>query len=81
MSMSIDTATIQRVGSLAKLLGKSKKTILEDAIRYYSEKVESQRTLDVLSHTFWAWQREESVQETIRRIKETMRRAQERYKK
>ena len=81
MSTRIDEAVIRHIGMLAKRLGTSKKAILENAVRYYAEKIEAEQGFDVLTHTFGSWQRDKSAAETVRTIKETMRKSQERYKR
>lgn len=80
MSTRMDEAVIQRVGLLAKKLGTSKKAVLENAVRYYAEKIEAEKGFDVLTHTFGSWQRDKSAVETVQTIKDTMRKSQERYK-
>jgi len=81
MSTRIDEAVIRHIGLLAKMLGTSKKAVLENAVRCYVEKIEAEQGFDVLTHTFGSWQRDESVAETVRTIKKTMRKSQERYKR
>ena len=81
MSTRIDEAVIRHIGMLAKRLGTSKKAILENAVRHYVEKIEAEQGFDVLTHTFGSWQRDKSAAETVRTIKETMRKSQERYKR
>jgi len=80
MSTRMDEAVIQRIGMLAKKLGTSKKAILENAIRHYAEKMETDFNMDILEQTCGCWRREESTPETVRSIKEAMRNSQERYK-
>lgn len=81
MSTRIDEAVIRHIGLLAKRLGTSKKAILENAVRYYVEKIEAEQDFDVLTHTFGSWQRDKSAAETVQTIKDTMRKSQERYKR
>ena len=81
MSTRIDESVIRNIGMLAKKLGTSKKAVLEDAIRYYAEKIEAEQGFDVLTHTFGSWKRDESTADTVQTIKETMRKSQERYKR
>ena len=81
MSTRIDEAVIQYIGMLAKKLGTSKKAILENAVRYYAEKIEAEQGVDILTHTFGSWQRDESAAETAQSIKDSMRKSQERYKR
>lgn len=81
MSTRMDEAIIQHIGMLAKKLGTSKKAVLENAVRHYAEKIEAEQGFDILTHTFGSWRREESAAETVKSIKETMLKAQERYKR
>jgi hypothetical protein len=66
---------------LAKRLGTSKKAVLENAVRCYVEKIETEQGFDVLADTFGSWQRDKSAAETQQAIKDTMRKSQERYKR
>ena len=81
MSTRIDEAVIRHIGMLAKRLGTSKKAVLENAVRCYVEKIEMEQGFDVLTDTFGCWQRDKSAAETLRAIKDTMRKSQERYKR
>lgn len=81
MSTRMDEAVIQRIGMLAKKLGTSKKAIIEEAVRNYAEKIEVEQGVDVFSQTCGSWQREESASDTVRSIKSTMRKSQERHKR
>lgn len=81
MSTRIDEAVIRHIDMLAKRLRTSKKAVLENAVRYYVEKLEAEEGFDVLTHTFGSWQRDESADETVRTIKESMRKSQERFKR
>ena len=81
MSTRIDEAVIRHIDLLAKRLGTSKKAVLENAVRYYAEKIEAEKGFDVLTHTFGSWQRDETAAETVQAIKDTMRKSQERHKR
>jgi hypothetical protein len=81
MSTRMDETVIQHIGMLAKKLGTSKKAVLENAVRCYTEKIGAEQDLDILSHTFGSWKRDESAAETVKSIKDTMRKSQERYKR
>jgi hypothetical protein len=81
MSTRMDEAVIQHIGMLARTLGTSKKAVLENAVLFYSEKIEAEQGFDILTHTFGSWQRDESTAETVKLIKEVMRKSQERYKR
>ena len=81
VSTRMDEAVIQHIGMLAKKLGTSKKAVLENAVRLYSKKIEAEQGVNILSHTFGSWQRDESSSETVKRIKDAMRKSQERHKR
>ena len=81
MSTRIDEAVIRNIGMLAKRLGTSKKAVLENAVRCYVEKIETEQGFDVLTDTFGSWQRDKSAAKTLQTIKDTMRKSQERYKR
>jgi hypothetical protein len=81
MSTRMDEAVIRHIGMLAKRLGTSKKAVLENAVRYYAEKIEAEQGFDALTHTFGSWKRDESAAETVSAVKDTMRKSQERYRR
>ena len=81
MSTRMDEAVIQHIGILAKKLGTSKKAVLENAVRYYAKKIESDLGCDILAETLGCWQRDETAGETVQGIKDAMRRSLERYKR
>ncbi len=81
MSTRIDEAVARHISMLADRLGTSKKAVIENAVRYYLEKIEKDEGFDLLSDTFGSWQRSEPEAETVRAIKDTMRKSQERYKR
>lgn len=75
LSARVDEATVRRIGALALQLGTTKKAVIEGAIQFYAEKIEKERNTDVLEQTLGAWQREESPDETVEKIRETFRRS------
>ncbi len=81
MSTRMDEAVIQRIGMLARKLGTSKKAILENAVHHYADKIEAEQDVDIMTHTFGSWKRDESTVETVNAIKGAMRKSQERYKR
>jgi len=81
MSARMDEAVIQYIGMLAAGLGISKKAVLENAVRQYAEKIRIEQGLDILTHTFGSWQRDEPAAGTVQSIKHTMRKSQEKYRR
>ncbi len=64
-SARISEEVARRIGELARLLGKSKKAIIERAINELSRQIEKEQSFDFFSHTHGIWQRDESAGETI----------------
>ncbi len=81
MRIRMDEAVYRQIDMLAAKLGTSKRAVLEEAIRHYVKKIETEQGFDALTHTFGSWQRDESAAETVRTIKGTMRQSQERLKR
>ena len=79
LSARVDEAVIHRLGTLAKKLGKTKKSILEDAICLYAEKVEKEQKIDILEQTLGAWHRSESPDETVETARQAFRRSVRRH--
>jgi len=48
LSSRIDEAIIKKIGLLAQKLNTSKKSVIENAIREYSQKVEEDYKIDIL---------------------------------
>jgi len=81
ISARIDEAVIERIGLLATQLKKSKKAVIEEAIRRYADTIEANQGVDILDQTLGAWQRRESEAQTVAKIRNAFRRGQERYKR
>jgi predicted transcriptional regulator len=73
VSTRVDEAVARQIDALAGQLGKTKKAIIEDAIRHYGEKVEVDQETDVFETTGGAWKRDESPGETVRKIRKETR--------
>ena len=72
-SARVDEAIIQRIGLLARQLQTSKKAVIEHAILAYAEKVAKEQNFDVLEHTFGAWERDDTPQETVDKARNAFR--------
>lgn len=81
MSTRVNEGVIRRIGMLAKRLNISRKAVIEKAIDNYSQQIESDGDLDILTVTCGIWKRDEQPDETVKKIKNAMRLSQERYKK
>jgi hypothetical protein len=80
LSSRIDEAIIKKIGLLAQKLNTTKKFIIENAIREYSQKVEEDHKIDILEQTFGAWQRTETPAETVKQVRDVFRKSMERHK-
>ena len=78
-STRIDEATVQTLDSLAIALRRSKKRIVEDAIRLYSESVEQKP--DPLDQSFGAWRRPEPPDESHRRMRAAFENSMHRHQR
>ena len=73
-SASVDESVIQRINFLARQLGTTKKAVIEEAIRLYAEKIESEKNLDVFEQTLGAWHRIESPAKTVEKSRKAFQR-------
>jgi hypothetical protein len=78
-SARVDEAVIRRIGSLARQLKTSKKRVLEDAVKWYAEKMETDSQSDIFKKTCGAWKRKESVEETVRNVRTAFNHAVKRF--
>jgi hypothetical protein len=81
MSARVNEDVINKIGGIAKQLKISRKAVIENAIKNYSQQIDTDGELDIFTITCGSWKRNEPVNETIQKIRRTMRRSQERYKK
>ncbi|NOY59370.1 MAG: hypothetical protein GXO75_10660 [Calditrichaeota bacterium] len=73
LSARVDESVVQRIGNLARQLKTTKKQIIEGAITLYAEKIEKETKQDILDQTFGAWQRNESIKETVQKARKSFR--------
>ena len=77
LSTRVDEEIAQTLDGLAVTLRTSKKRIVEDAIRLYSETVKQKP--DALDQSFGAWRREETPDELRRRMRAAFEDAMHRH--
>jgi len=70
-SARVDEEIIQQITRMATQLKVSKKKIVEEAIRSYVKKIEEKNQTNILHETFGTWQREETVEETVKKSRKT----------
>jgi len=73
LSARVDEGVVALLEALARKLGRSKKAVLEDAVRCLAQRTEGGAGLDVLEETFGAWQRTESAAAVVRRVRGAFR--------
>jgi hypothetical protein len=73
LSARIDEGAAALLDALSRKLGKSKKSILEEALRGYADKAGKGPALDVLDETWGAWKRSETAATTVRKARKAFR--------
>lgn len=80
-SARVDESVIQRVRSLARRLGISKKQIIENAVRTYAAQMDQEDKFDALEWTCGAWRRKESARRIAEKARRTFRKSLEKHKR
>lgn len=73
ISARIDEGVAALLDALSRKLGKSKKSILEEALRGYADQAGAGPALDVLDETWGAWTRREAAATTVRKARKVFR--------
>ena len=81
LSARVDESVLHRLGSLARLLHKSKKNILENAILLYASQVEKESKQDVFDSAFGAWDREDKPTEVVKETRKVFNNSMMRHHK
>jgi hypothetical protein len=75
LSTRVDETTIKKIGLLAQKLKKTKKAIIEGASYSDADQTASSQAMDILDQTCSAWNRPESPQKTVTRVREGFRKS------
>ena len=81
LSTRVEDSIIQKLNMMTNVLGTTKKAVIEKAILALMKQVELEKNLDVLDLTFGAWQRKESVDETIQHGRKHFQKSMVRHQK
>ena len=81
LSTRIDGSVIQKLNMMNDVLSTTKKAVVEKAILALMKQVELEKNLDVLDITFGAWQRKESVDETVQHGRKCFQKSMARHQK
>lgn len=73
LSARIDEEVAILLDALSRKHHKSKKKILEEALRGYAERGDNESPLDVLTETWGAWDRRESAAATVQKARSAFR--------
>ena len=73
LSARVDESAANRIGSLARRLGTSKKRVLECAIEMYSAQVDKDQESDVFEQTCGVWSGKESTERLVNRSRKAFR--------
>lgn len=79
LSARIDEAVIRQIGLLARELKTTKKAVIENAVRLYSEQSGLKKKIDVFEQTCGSWDRSESPEETTHQARSVFRKSMERH--
>jgi hypothetical protein len=81
ISARVDESVAYLIDSLAHELGTSKKRVIEDAVRVYSQHLGEEKAINVFAETSGAWRRKEKTETTVRHARESFRKAYRRHQK
>jgi ubiquinone/menaquinone biosynthesis C-methylase UbiE len=81
LSTRVDESIIHQLNLMTDVLSTTKKAVLEKAIVTLMKQVEHEKNITVLDITFGAWQRKESVEETVQHGRETFQKSMVRHQK
>mgnify|MGYP000595301952 CR=1 FL=1 len=73
LSARVDESVARKITELSKQLKTTKKAVIEQAIEAFAASVAEQAQTDFLAATAGAWQREESVEQTVADAREAFR--------
>jgi predicted transcriptional regulator len=81
LSARLNESVIQRIGSLARRLHASKKSIIENAVNNYADQIDREHQFDVFEQTCGAWRRKEPAGRIIEEARTAFRKSMERRRK
>jgi hypothetical protein len=79
LSARLDEAVIRQIGILARELNTTKKAVIENAVRLYSEQTGLKKQIDVFESTCGSWKRSEPPEETVHQARSAFRNSMERH--
>ncbi len=81
LSARVDEEIIQKISLIASEMKTTKKSVIENAIQEYADKMEKEGRIDILDMTLGAWCRDDTADETVKSIKSKFKKSMVRYQK
>lgn len=79
LSTRIDDKFIRQINEIAKRMNTTKKAVIEKAVELLGQKVQAEKGADVFDVTCGVWDRKESPEDTVSKIRTTFRKSMHRY--
>lgn len=79
MSARVDESVVALVDRIAREKKMTKREILEEAIKNFWKKVSVEKEVDSFQASFGAWERDESVEETVRKSRDAFNQSMRRH--
>jgi len=81
LSARVEESIVSRIGALAHELQTTKKRVIEEAVRLYSDKLSESHDFDIFDRTFGAWKRKGSATESVKKSRRAFQRSMMRHKR
>ena len=81
LSARVDETILNKIAFLAQKLHVSKKKVIEGAVEMYAQKLESAGDINVFQQTCGAWQRKETIEQTVSQVRGRFKQSMERHQK
>jgi len=79
LSARVDETVLNKISFLAQRLHLTKKKVIEGAVQMYAQRMESAGDMNVFAQTNGAWNRKESIEQTVTHAKTAFRKSMERH--
>ena len=79
LSARVNETVLHKISFLSQRLHVSKKKVIEGAVQLYAQNMESAGDMNVFAQTSGAWNRKESMEQTVIHAKSAFRKSMERH--
>lgn len=80
-SARVDESVANQIGSLARRLHTSKKSVIEHAIELYAAQIDQEQGFDAFEETCGAWSRKESAAQLVKASRKAFRNSVRRHQR